>query len=237
MWIVVALMLSGVAGSPRSAESLAPPVARAFQASEIIADIQVHGNLVTTDEELKRLAGVDVGTPFEPSLIEAVAERLRAAKRFERVDVLKRFASIADPSQIVIVIIVDEGRVRIARTGDPEHPFRAVRNRWPRLMYQPILRRDDRYGSTYGVRVAIPETFGSNSRLIFPFAWGGEKQAGVEYDKTNDAGLLNRVRAGGSWLRRTHPVFQEDEDREQLSLRGEHWFRPQWLTMAKLIFS
>ena len=228
MWIVVALMLFGVAGSPRSAESLVLPVARAFQASEIIADVQVHGNLVTTDEELKRLAGVDVGTPFEPSLIDAVAERLRAAKRFERVDVLKRFASIADPSQIVIVIIVDEGRVRIARTGDPEHPFRAVRNRWPRLMYQPILRRDDRYGSTYGVRVAIPETFGSNSRLIFPFAWGGEKQAGVEYDKTNDAGLLNRVRAGGSWLRRTHPVFQEDEDREQLSLRGEHWFRPQF---------
>ena len=116
MWIVVALMLFGVAGSPRSAERLVLPAARAFQASEIIADVQVHGNLVTSDEELKRLAGVDVGTPFEPSLIDAVAERLRAAKRFERVDVLKRFASIADPSQIVIVIIVDEGRVRIARS-------------------------------------------------------------------------------------------------------------------------
>jgi outer membrane protein assembly factor BamA len=194
----------------------------------VVAQIQVHGNLVTTDAEMRELIAVEIGAPFEDSMIAEVEARLRAAKRFDEVQVLKRYASIEDPTQIVLVVIVDEGRVKIARTGDPNHPYQAVRNHWPRLMYQPILRRDDRYGSTYGVRVAMPEAVGKNSRLIFPFAWGGEKQAGVELDRPNGTGLLSRIRANGSWLERTHPVFEENEQRTDLWVRGEHWFRPEF---------
>jgi Omp85 superfamily domain/Surface antigen variable number repeat len=198
------------------------------QPPERVAAIQVHGNLVTGDEEIRRLAAIEIGAAVDTQTVDAVATRLRATKRFESVQVLKRFASIADPSQIIIVIIVDEGRVRIARTNDPDHPFRAVKNRWPRLMYQPILRRDDRYGTTYGARVAVPDALGKNSRLIVPFAWGGERQAGVEIDKTDEAGVLSRLRGGASWSRRVHPVFEEVDNRGELWVRGEHWFRPQF---------
>jgi outer membrane protein assembly factor BamA len=225
MWFVLAAML--MAGPERSGPHTS--VGWPFQGvQETIAAIQVHGNLVTADEEIRRLADVQIGEPLDEQTVDRIATRLRAAKRFESVQVLKRFASISDPSQIIIVIIVDEGRVRIARTNDPEHPFRAVKNHWPRLMYQPILRRDDRYGTTYGARVAVPDAFGKNSRLIVPFAWGGEKQAGVEMDKTNATGLLSRLRGGLSWSQRTHPVFQQEESRGELWVRGEHWFRPQF---------
>ena len=39
--------------------------------------------------------------------------RLRAAIKLDSVDVLKRFASISDPTQILILIQLDEGPVRV----------------------------------------------------------------------------------------------------------------------------
>ena len=216
MWLVLALALVG--GRPADGLPLQ---------DEVIAEIQVHGNLVTTDAELRRLTGVEVGAPFEATTIDEVTARLEAAKRFDRVQVLKRFASIADPSQIVLVVIVDDGRVKIVHTDDPEHPYRAEKNGWPRLMYAPIFNISDRYGVTYGVSVAVPDTFGKDSRLIFPFAWGGQKQAGIDFDKMRSSGWFNRIRGGVDWSRRTHPVYDEEVDRESLSVRGEHWFRPQ----------
>ena len=48
---------------------------------------------------------------------------------------LKRFASIADPSEILIVIIVDEGAVHIEMTGDQALPTKVVQNRGPRLLF------------------------------------------------------------------------------------------------------
>jgi outer membrane protein assembly factor BamA len=193
-----------------------------------VADVQVHGNLITSDDEMRRLADVQIGAEVDEDTVDEIAARLRATKRFESVQVLKRFTSISDPTQITIVIIVDEGRVRIVSTRDPEHPFRTVKNRWPRLMYQPILRRNDQYGTTYGIRVAVPDELGKNSRLIVPFAWGGEKQAGVEIDKTDLTGLVSRFRAGVAWSQRVHPVFEQRDDRGELFARGEHWFNPQF---------
>ena len=89
---------------------------------EILAAIRVQGNVATTDEEVRRLAGLAIGAPIGPETLNEVATRLRAAKRFDRVEVLKRFASITDPTQIVLVILVDEGPVRIEMTGDPNQP-------------------------------------------------------------------------------------------------------------------
>ena len=91
-------------------------------APETVAAIQIQGNTATPDEEVRRLADVRVGMPFDATTVDAVATRLRAAKKFESVEVRKRFASIADPSQIALVIIVDEGPVKIVMTGDPDSP-------------------------------------------------------------------------------------------------------------------
>jgi hypothetical protein len=150
-----------------------------------------------------------------------VAARLRATKRFERVQVLKRFASIADPTQILLVVIVDEGPVKVEMTGDPDRPTRVVRDRRLNLMLLPVLGFEDGYGFTYGVRLARPDILGKQSRLAFPLTWGGEKKAGAELEKIIPRGPIDRLIAGASLSRRTNPFFDEDDDRRRVWIRGE----------------
>jgi outer membrane protein assembly factor BamA len=199
----------------------ASPLGWTFGAGEVVAGIQIHGNVLTGDDEVKRLAGVDAGIPFEPRMITDIAERLRATKRFRSVDVLKRFASIADPSQILLVIVVDEGAVHIDMGDDPAHLPRVIRNRWPQLMFLPVLTADDGYGVTYGARVALANPVGKRSQLAFPFTWGGEKRAAAELTKTLADAPIDRVMAGVSISRRTNPFFREDDDRVRVWARGE----------------
>ena len=196
---------------------------------EVLAGIQIHGNTVTPDDDIKRIAGIDVGIRVEPGTLDAVKARLLAARRFQSVQVLKRFASIADPSQILLVIIVDEGAVRIERTGDPDNPTRVVRSRRTNLMFLPILNVEDGYGITYGARFAWPDPAGKQSRLSVPASWGGDKRVALEFEKTYDRGPLDRLTAGGSLSRRTNPYYELDDDRARTWFRGERhlgrWLR------------
>jgi hypothetical protein len=205
------MLLVLMTGSPRTA-----------QPGEVVAEIRVHGNVATPDEELLRLAGIEVGAPVGSGTVDEVAARLRNAKRFQRVEVRKRFASIADPTQIVLVIVVDEGPVKIEMTGDPDRPTRVIRSRRWNLLFLPVLDREDGYGLTYGVRAAVADAVGKASRLSFPMTWGGDKRAAAEFDKDFDSGVLTRLQAGASISRRTHPFFQQDEDRDRAWVRGEH---------------
>jgi outer membrane protein assembly factor BamA len=189
-------------------------------AIETIVAIQIHGNTLTPDEEIRRLAAIEVGATVDEHTVDAVAERLRATKRFERVQVLKRFASIADASQVLLVIIVDEGPVKIERTGDPNQPTRVSRAS-ARLMFLPVLTAEDGYGLTYGARFAWPKPLGDNSRVGFPLTWGGEKRAAAEIEKTFAGALFGRVAAGTSISRRTNPYFDRDDDRTRVWLRAE----------------
>ncbi len=194
--------------------------------AETITAIQVHGNTATPDEEIRHLAGIEIGMPVEATTIEDVAARLRATRRFERVEVLKRFASIADPTQIVLVIIVDEGAVHIETTGDDEHPVRAVKSHGPRLLFLPILSFEDGYGFTYGAQFARPDPLGAHSRLSFPLTWGGQKQAAIELDKTLERGPFDRITAGTAITGRTNPFYEQDDNREHLWARGERTLVP-----------
>jgi outer membrane protein assembly factor BamA len=188
---------------------------------ETITTIQIQGNTATADDEVRRLADVRVGMPFDAQTVADVTARLRATGRFEAVEVRKRFASIADPSQIVLVIVVDEGAVRIEMTGDEATPTRVVRTGRPNLMFLPVLGAEDGYGWTYGARFALVDPAGKNSRLSFPLTWGGTKQAAAELDKTFARGPLNRLMAGGSISRQTNPFFEQDDDRSRVWVRGE----------------
>ena len=190
-------------------------------AVETISAIQIQGNTATSDDEVRRLAGVSVGMPLEAATLEEVAGRLRSSRRFESVEVRKRFASIADPSQIALVIIVDEGPVRIEMTGNSAQPTRVVRSRRTNLMFLPLLDREDGYGFTYGARLAVAEPIGAQSRVAFPLTWGGTKQAGAELDKSFAQGPLHRVVGGGAVSRRTNPFYEEDDDRARVWVRGE----------------
>jgi len=183
----------------------------AAQPAERVAEISVHGNLLTPDAEIIRLAEVSVGMPFSAGLTDAVANRLRATKRFQKVDVLKRFASISDLSQVMLVIVVDEGPVEIkpAKDGTEAH---AVRKGGGRLMFLPILDYEEGYSLSYGVRLAVPDAIGK-ARLSFPLTWGGQKRAAAEIEQQLSGPVLTRVQAGGGISERENPYFEIDDTR------------------------
>jgi outer membrane protein assembly factor BamA len=197
------------------------------QSPEVVAEVRIQGNVATSDAEILQLAGVTIGMPVGPDTVAAVTERLRATKRFERVEILKRFASISDPSRIVLVVIVDEGPVEIQTTGDPSQPTRVVATkRWLDLQLLPVLHGEDGYGFTYGVRLARADILGSRSRLSLPATWGGEKRAAGELEKEFERGPITRVTGGASISRITNPFFDEDDDRRGTWIRGERLVMP-----------
>ena len=224
MWAaLVMVLLAGPKGPALQPSAIGPALQ---PTAEIVAAIQIQGNTATPDEEVRRLADVRVGMLFEETTVDAVAARLRTAKKFDRVEVRKRFASIADPSQITLVIIVDEGPVKIVMTGDPDSPTRIVKKRLPNVLVLPILSREDGYGVTYGARLTLPDPqwMGKRSRIMFPLSWGGNKQAGIDLEKRLDGGIIDRVTAGASISRRANLAFDQDDDRARLFVRGEHEF-------------
>jgi outer membrane protein assembly factor BamA len=210
-----------------TAVALAMPVQTPDAAPEVVASVQIHGNNATPDAEVLAIAGVAVGDPFTPALLDDTRERLLASRRFEGVTVLKRYASIADPSRISIVILVDERPVRVEAARTPGEPPRLVRRGWLRnLMVLPILSAEDGYGVTYGARLADVDPLGRGSRLSFPLTWGGSKQAGAELERTFRTGPITRVQVGAALDRTRNPAFELDDSRRRTWARAERAFGP-----------
>jgi len=196
----------------------------AAQASEVIAEVQVHGNHVTTDEEVLALAGITIGAPFTSETLAQVRAKLKATGQFEDVNVLKRFASIADASKITVVIILNEGAVRIEfEEGADGEDIAVVKRRsgFRNLMYLPILDGEDGYGLTYGVTASLADVAGKRSRLSFPLSWGGTRRAGAEIEKNFVSGPFTRVEVGGAIQRRTNPAYDEHDERRRVWARAE----------------
>ena len=188
---------------------------------EVITDIRVQGNVLTPDDEMRRLTGVEIGARFTPGLAETVAARLKATRKFEDVQVLKRYGSIEDASNIVLVVIVNEGPVKLELFDNPAEPSRVVKRRALGLMWMPWLDYEDGYGFTYGVHLARTKIAGANSRLSFPLTWGGTREAGAQLEKIFDRGPLTRVETGATLRGRTNPFFEQDDNRQQLWIRAE----------------
>jgi outer membrane protein assembly factor BamA len=198
-----------------------------LQGSETLAEIRVHGNHVTPDDEIIALSQLKLGMTVTDTTITDVTERLRASKKFDDVSVLKRFASIADPTQVVIVIIVNEGPVRLDIPNVPGAAPRILKRRgFHNLMFMPILNAEDGYGFTYGVRLALLGPIGPRSRLSFPLSWGGLKQAGVELDRVSLRGPFTRVAVGGNVQRQRNPAFLLNDDRQRVWGRVERAIGP-----------
>jgi outer membrane protein assembly factor BamA len=193
----------------------------AFAQQGVIASIRVQGNTLTPDEEIVRASGLSEGQAFSDELLVAAADRLRAAKRFESVEVLKRYASIADPQQILVLIRVGEGPVRVVAGILPGQTPRVVRRSKLNLMVVPILDAEDGYGLTYGAQLAVTGSSSTTSRVVFPLSWGGDKRAGAEFQKEFAPPLAPRVAAGGFVQRRTHPFFHSDAERTRVRARAE----------------
>ena len=193
----------------------------AVQPAEVIAEVRVHGNAAMAEEDVLRLADVQLGTPFTADTSAIIEKRLRATGKFRNVEVLKRFASIADPSKIVLVIVVDEGDVKIEWDPDSGAPPRTVRRRGLPLMFLPVLNVEDGYGWTYGVRFGLQNPVGPHSRVAFPLTWGADKRAAVQLEKDFERGPVDRITTGLSISRREHPYYEQDDERVRLAVRAE----------------
>jgi outer membrane protein assembly factor BamA len=207
----------------------AGPQAPPAQPAEVIAEILVHGNHITTNEEVIKLAGVTVGSTITADTPAQVRDRLKASGKFDQVEVLKRFASISDPSKITLVLIVNEGPVRIDfEKGIDDEEVAVIKKRrgFQNLMYLPILDAEDGYGLTYGLTISRANVVGERSRLAMPLTWGGTKRAALELEKNFASGPLTRVSIGAAVQRRTNPAFEEDDDRRRLWARAEKALGP-----------
>jgi len=194
------------------------------QPSERIAEIRVHGNHTTPDVDIIAMSGLVAGQPFSETVADESARRLRATDRFADVAVRRRFVSIADPSQILVMIVVDE-RAAVTEADLTPGPMRRVRAAG---MWMPILSYADGYGLTYGARIAFIEPLGRRSRLSVPLTWGGERRVGVELERTFARGPFSVARGSASASRRINPHFDLEDQRLELRVRGERALTP-WL--------
>jgi len=204
---------------------LAGAAPQAAAPGDVIADVRVHGNHVTADAEVIRLSGLVKGAPFTNDTIPAAKRLLEKSGKFDDVQVLKRFASIDDPSQIVVMLVVNEGAVRIELPDMPSGPTPAdwrpkivKRTFGQNVMWFPILDQEDGYSPRFGVRFAYVPSARSKSRLSMPLTWGGERRAGLEWEKGFDHG---RLQVGGALTSTKHPYYDERDGRRRAWARLE----------------
>ncbi len=231
--------------------ALVVAVARLAAQQEVIAAIQVHGNTITPSEEIVSASELKEGSPFSESVRAAAETRLRSSRRFYQVDVLKRYASISDPTQITVLIQVDDGPVRInppvpgGPSGVPSSgrvPL-GVRRGPLHVMFAPILNAEDGYGFTYGARFSLAGHRDATRRVIVPLSWGGDKRAGVEFQKEFSGRIAPDLRTGAMIQRRTHPFFalRQSSGRPEQESRGDAnadrrriWARADWALSRRI---
>ena len=178
------------------------------QAAERIAEIRVHGNYTAPDSDIVGISGLAVDQEATEDRLRGAERKLRETGRFESVEVRRRYRSIADPSQILIVILVDEHPAATVRDPIPGRAKKIARAG----MWLPVLRHQDGYGFTYGARYSFVDPIGSRSRLSFPLTWGGERRAAVEAERLFD-GPVTMLRGSLAVERRVNPHFEIPDTR------------------------
>jgi len=150
-----------------------PPASARAQTGvqEVIAEIRIHGNYRTPDDEVVRIAGITVGSPLDPNAVEAAADRLRRSGRFESVDVRKRYRSLDDASQVAVIIAVAE-RPGVEKGGVMPGPMKRVRNA---LMASPSLEYVDGYGFIAGGRLSFVNVLGKGGHIVAPLTVGSTR--------------------------------------------------------------
>jgi hypothetical protein len=197
------------------------------QAAEVLGEVRVHGNHTTPDADILAIAGLTVGSPVTEATLREAAGRLERSGRFDNVDVRKRYRSIDNPSDILIVILVDEvtGITKDDLTPGPMKKFRSLG------MWLPVLNYADGYGFTYGARFTFVEALGKRSRISVPLTWGGERQAALEVDRTFLRGPISRLEGAVSINRRENPHYEIGDTRREVRARAERTIAP-WLRVG-----
>jgi outer membrane protein assembly factor BamA len=193
-------------------------------AQETIAEIRVHGNHTTPDADVIGLSGLKTGDTATDTRLADAEQALRKSDRFAGVEVRKRFRSLDNTADVLVVILVDE---RAGVSADNLTPGFGTRLR-SAMLWLPILNYAEGYGFTYGLRAAVADPIGEDSQVSFPLSWGGERRAGVELERSfND----QQTRAGVAfWVnRRVNPFFDLPDNRQQVRFEADqavaNWMR------------
>jgi outer membrane protein assembly factor BamA len=201
------------------------PAASAQVSPGIVGEVRVHGNHTTPDADILAIVGDVVGQPATVQLIDGIHDRLEQSGRFDGVEVRKRFRSIDNPDDILLMVVVDEvpGVDPLDLTPSPMKKF------WSSGMFLPILHSEDGYGFTYGGRLSFVERFGPRSRISIPLTWGGERQARVQAERAFKSGPVDRVAGEFGVARRENPHYEIGDTRVGVSGRIEsaplRWLR------------
>jgi outer membrane protein assembly factor BamA len=200
-------------------------VAAAQPSSGVVGEVRVHGNHTTPDADIFTIVGDVVGKPASDALIAEITDKLERSGRFDGVEVRKRYRSIADPDDVLLMVIVDEvpGVDELDLMPGPMKRFRSSG------MFLPILHYDDGYGFTYGARISFVDRLGPRSRISVPLSWGGERQARLQLERTFKAGPIDRVAGEFGIGRRENPHYEIGDTRTSFNARVEgalaRWLR------------
>ena len=192
--------------------------------TERVVDIRVHGNHTTPAADIIGLSGLAVGDAATEARLQQAQESLRQSGRFEGIDVRRRYASIADPTAILVMIVVDE---RDAATADTPLPG-PLRRFGAATMWMPVLSYADGYGFTYGVRFAFVDPLGPRTRFSVPLTWGGDRRAALEAERTFEHGPITALRGALSAYRRENPHVDAPDVRLEARAQAERAFT-RWL--------
>lgn len=210
-------------GACAAALFLAAPAA-AFAQSGTIGEIRVHGNYETPDADVLGLSGLEPGEPASDERIAAAQKAIERSGRFADVEVRKRFRSIDDPNDILVMIIVRE-HPGVSDDDLTPGPFKRLR---ALQQWLPILDYTDGYGLTYGARTTFSGVAGRGTRLSIPLSWGGERRAAAELERTFESGPLSVARGSFFVNRRVNPHYEASDVRVGLRLGAEKALTP-WL--------
>ena len=184
-------------------------LAEAQTSPGVIGEVRVHGNHTTPNADVLALVGDVVGKPATDALVAEIAARLNRSGRFDGVEVRKRFRSIENPDDILLMIVVDEvpGIDSLDLTPSPMKKFRSSG------MFMPILHSEDGYGFTYGGRISFVDRLGPRSRITVPLTWGGERGARVQVERAFRNGPVERIGGEYGITQRENPHYEIDDRR------------------------
>jgi hypothetical protein len=191
---------------------------------ETIREIRVHGNAFLSDDEVIGFAGIAVGGTLNAGAVDAIRKRLEDSGRFESVDVRKRYRSLADATDVALVLVVHERPGVRAASDGPNVVLNPIRRVKSRLMFLPIITYADGYGFTYGGRLSTVGFLGLGERLSVPLTWGGVRRAALELERPFKRGPLTRVESSIAIWNRENPRFDIRDQRVELKGRAERVF-------------
>lgn len=212
-------------GAPRQSGPFVPQT-DTQRPVEVVGELRVHGNVHLTDDEVLTIAGVSVGDALAAGAVQAIAGRLKASRRFDTVDVRKRYRSLTDTSDIALVLVVHE-RPGVRSSGGQEPGAIPGRTATPArrvlgtLMFLPIVNYADGYGFTYGGRASTVDLLGAGERLSVPLTWGGTRRAALEIDRPFRSGPITHVDGAIEVRSRENPRFEIRDSRVEVRGRAE----------------